>query len=403
MLRKSIAVVFCAVSVSCVAANDSPSSTGSRTQAIVTNNKLTANKLTANKLTANKLTANKLTANRLADGTLSFNSAAGDGIESTADGREVLQYLSTCSLAEQDILTVTYDGVTYQYPGLLGLAPEWTTRALTESEKQMVSACLFAHVNAYGVSVPISVRAYGVLSAEMAEMSAYRVYEGSFFGMGFVSEGEAIKWYSCQGDDAEVALELSSDRALRACTDSTGECEIESLGRCRDVCDTRTPDHGWSGCWAYGVRYAQTISTYLRSDMAGVAVCGTLQSCGLESEPLGAAAILDCSGALGCDATCDGGVCAIDGTMAVTLGASVATSAVADVSCHAAGTCVVECQPGSRCEIDGKDADSAFTECHGDASCLLDCTGTAACGFLYCATGAVSCEGDILVCNRACP
>src|SRR5690606_28611369 len=99
-------------------------------------------------------------------------------LEASEEGRDLLSYVARCALPEGDALVAEHGGVTYEFPGLLDLAPAWEDRALTAGEARQVSACLIAHVNAYGVSVPISLRSAGVLDATAEEMSEFPVYEG---------------------------------------------------------------------------------------------------------------------------------------------------------------------------------------------------------------------------------
>src|SRR3569623_2339984 len=70
-----------------------------------------------------------------------------------------MQYVVKC--AKPAGVTVTWtDPAThtvYSWPGGLGLAPTWSNRAMTVAEQQVLSACMAAHANKYGVHVPIAV------------------------------------------------------------------------------------------------------------------------------------------------------------------------------------------------------------------------------------------------------
>jgi hypothetical protein len=428
----------------------------------------------SNRLALNRLALNRLALNRLALNRLALNQLSGMrwGLPSTTEllatesGREVLKYVVQCAIEFGDTMVGTVNGVTYEFPGLLGLAPRWKHRSLSQSEQRLVSACLLAHVNAFGVPVSISVRARNALYATAEERRDYPVYEGTFFGQ--LMEGDMTHAYSCQGSEEEIASAHSEDRALRACTDGNESCGIISVGRCRDVCTTRTEDVGWSDCWADGRLYRSTISVYLFADNAyGLNRSCTGPGCNLQTGQ-GAAAILDCNGARDCDATCtDGATCTIDaaGSRHVDVGISGAHAAEIDcfdgedcaVECSNGSSCDVECQRGedcgvtckggARCEVDCYRSEDCAVECSdgatcnvqcgggwgrtcdqiqcrsgatcnlecrdaGDcrgarceagAACLLECRNGWSCGFGYCPGGATQCGNGVVVCGRACP
>ena len=113
----------------------------------------------------NALSYNRLSYNRLSYNRLSYNPLAGPDLEETEDGRELLSYVVRCALGPDEGLVASDDGNQFDMPGALGLAPEWKNRPLDDDERYLISACLLAHVNAYGVSVPISVRAVDSLEA----------------------------------------------------------------------------------------------------------------------------------------------------------------------------------------------------------------------------------------------
>src|SRR5512133_1199414 len=105
----------------CVGTDDT-SNTG---QSVVAMNKLSANKLSANKLSANKLSANKLSANKLSANKLSANLASAGDLLATPDGREVFGFIISCALPADLTLVADIQGVHYEFPGELGLAPRW--------------------------------------------------------------------------------------------------------------------------------------------------------------------------------------------------------------------------------------------------------------------------------------
>jgi hypothetical protein len=390
---------------------------------ILGENQLGFNRLALNRLALNRLALNRLALNRLTEDRLQINGS--DDLVQTEEGRELLRYVAQCALSEGDILVGRYQGTEYEFPGLLGLAPAWEGEPLTPGSQRILSACLLAHVNAFGVSVPISVRASGLLPTTPVEREQYSVYEGTFFGQVF--EGDEIKTYSCQGSAATAAMEHSEHRAQRVCTDDSGECGIESVGRCRDVCEQRREDEGWVNCRAHGVLYPETISVYLfADDPDGMNQHCTSDDCRLDN-PQGSAAILDCAGMDGCDTDCNSdSTCSIDGAMTNNFQASVGAARFTEIDCYGNNNCQVDCREGASCEVDCMNNNNCQVDCSRDASCEIRCGGPSGnncddiqcrrgascaihcggvdnCGFSECHAGAISCPGDIIVCGRPCP
>lgn len=231
----------------------------------------TANRLSLNGLSANRLSLNRLSANRLSANGLSLNAVESGGLEESEEGRELLAYVVKCALEDGQVLTVSVDGQSYEFHGLVGLAPRWRRRALRRDERDAVSGCLLAHVNAYGVSVPISIRWVGEITAP-EEASRFSFHEGAFFGNVF-SRKQTL--YACAGDSAPDyyggAPDLDfGDRLLRACSDPSREgdtfCGFEYAGRCSRVC-ARREDNDYGRCYESaaqrGVSYALAVNTWL--------------------------------------------------------------------------------------------------------------------------------------------
>ncbi|WP_428263413.1 hypothetical protein [Haliangium sp.] len=373
------------------------------------------NRLVFNRLVFNRLVFNRLVFNRLVFNRLVFNSL--DGLETTPEGRELLTYVARCALREGDTLVAVDDGVEYQFPGLLALAPAWEQRALTAAEADRVSACLIAHVNAFGESVEMSLRIAGFVAASADEAYTFPIYEAGFFGDVFL--GEELTTYACLGDDAEVAMALAPDRVRRVCADPDSPCEVEAVGYCRDVCDTYDPGYGWRGCLGGGVRHEQVVNTFLRYAPGICRQSCRDDSCRLRCErrrarrgrhPRACArdSVLDCGDVPGatCTARCRGGACLLDGASAARFSTSASAGAAAAIDCTGADTCEATCDgPATSCTIDCTGAGHCRDEvvCLAGASCLLDCTDAGACGFDICEGEIRECPGDVLVCGRDCP
>ncbi len=173
-------------------------------QSVVSQNRLSSNRLSSNRLSSNRLASNRLASNQLSSSRFSLGDR--DLIE-TDDGREVLSYIVSCAMPEGITLAGTdSQGNQYEFVGQLGLAPEWLERPLNQAEKGWVSACLFARVNAYGVSVQISLRGpSSALTVAPDEQASWTLQEGAFYGNYFTAPDQPINWNACRGKDAEQA------------------------------------------------------------------------------------------------------------------------------------------------------------------------------------------------------
>jgi hypothetical protein len=111
---------------------------------------------------------------------------------------------------------------------------------LTRSgEQKLVSACLAARTNYFGISVHISLR--GAADAledntTAAELAAYPYVEGAFWGNLFTSSPAL---YSCY-DPANVAHSRADDRCCATGSLEDGQVEpcgmIALTGSCEDAC-----------------------------------------------------------------------------------------------------------------------------------------------------------------------
>jgi len=144
---------------------------------------------------------------------------ADPALAATEQSRKILKYLASCALTADTVLEDTADGRHYEWPGGLGLAPQWHRRALTEDEERWVSACLLARTNYFGVRVLLSMRtrfandAPGLVVDE-EEARAYPVEEATFFGNLFREQGAA---YVCgDNDSAERKARIAAHRRVCA-------------------------------------------------------------------------------------------------------------------------------------------------------------------------------------------
>jgi GLTT repeat (6 copies) len=208
----------------------------------LTANGLTANGLTANGLTANGLTANGLTANGLTANGLTANGLTANGLTSsamTASGltagamtdplsRELMKYIVSCALSDQQSLSLTIAGTAYTFPGSIGLAPQWGAAhgSCDESCQRWVSACVIARVDAAGIDREISIRGPNLaLLPSWSELSQYTQREATYFGNIFIP-----------GEPRFLCLSPGQTEDERACGPSLADCPMTVLGSCARDC-----------------------------------------------------------------------------------------------------------------------------------------------------------------------
>ncbi|WP_428267154.1 hypothetical protein [Haliangium sp.] len=347
---------------------------------------------------------------------LELNYDGADGLEQTPEGRELIQYLVRCALPEGENLQFEVDGELYVYPGVFGLAGVWEERGLNDQEQRWVSACLLAHVNAYGESVAISVRSPTMSLASQDEIDDWKVYEASYFGNVFVDdvadELDETERYGCQGQRPEIAMLNAPTRSLRVCSDPVdgtdiSECDMVTRRRCRDVCSDYVSGYGWQSCTAPdGTVYEEVLSVWILDDDSDQAnaTCAPGESCAFDLAGVdkvgnltlrdGDAVAATCSDAASCNADCTG---AQDCTVAC-LGGSYC-----EFDCKDTGACHADCVAGSDCETSCLGTGACTMACSGGSSCLLDCRGAGGCQIDLCEGTLTDCGNGIKACNRACP
>jgi len=277
-----------------------------------------------NRLTMNGLSSNRLTMNGLSSGRLSLNGSALVNTNLLHDelGRELLTYVARCALGPNQTLVGTHQGVSYTFSGLLGLASSWLHMPLSSvAQQRWVSACLLAHVNGYGVEVPISLGgAHAALHATETEKATFTVQETAFFGNVFAvypgeddeeddeddeedddeedesdldndddedSAGGAaastpLRFYACGGENLRAQCTGGGAlRPQRSCAQSAS-CSLVFPGVCKaptgqsgNACKSTSPSGGFTDChptlsnasgqWASNSqKYEEIITVYLR-------------------------------------------------------------------------------------------------------------------------------------------
>ncbi|MCY1047752.1 hypothetical protein OV208_41025 [Corallococcus sp. bb12-1] len=253
--------------------------------------------LSYNSLSYNGLSFNGLSFNGLSFNGLSFNGLASAEFaawfeEDPVLADEVMHYVIRCAVPEGEARTFT-DGRTearHTWTGSLGLAPTWAGgKPATVAEQQLISACLAAHANPFGVSVPISVQGRNgagvTIPSTPAELAEFSRPESCFFGNLFKGEGVYAGSQNPPLDGTQ-----STTRAC-AVVDGSGmprrNCApLVYVGSCAASC---TPD-GTSGlsflnCAVGGVTYKPLTTRVRDADLAvcGDGTCQVTEACGASS------------------------------------------------------------------------------------------------------------------------
>lgn len=127
------------------------------------------------------------------------------------EGRQLLSYIGGCALPAGESATIVgTGGAAVPVSGRLGFAPGWREAPLDPSDGRWVSACVLAHVNAFSLPVPISLRAAELGEPEGDEALEYDVQEAAFYGDLFA--GGTPQMNACFG--WHVAAELGYDGSL---------------------------------------------------------------------------------------------------------------------------------------------------------------------------------------------
>ena len=252
----------------------------------------------------NGLATNGLATNGLATNGLATNGLATNGLQSESfsswfsadlEQRNVLmRYLVGCALRQDEVRTYTDPdtGETYTWYGKLGLAPRWSSgEPATEVEEQVISACLAAHANPYGVKVDFSILGRTAEGKEIPytaeEMVDYSIPEACFFGNLFREEG----LYA--GND-HMQLDASQS-TVRGCGLSSVEsgtnpvCPvIARVGTCNpSLCERDPSGMYYTQCTYNGVSYrpVTTRIQYASLYTCGDGICQVSEKCGEGGTP----------------------------------------------------------------------------------------------------------------------
>jgi hypothetical protein len=234
---------------------------GAQEQQVAMANGLSLNGLSLNGLSLNGLSLNGLSLNGLS--ALEFRTWFDSDPELYAG---TMQYMVYCAVPEGQTRSYTslVMGQTYTWGGHLGLAPGWASGLpATEPEQQLVSACLAAHVNKFGVHVQISLLGQDGTGEPIAfsaqELADYSVREGCFFGNLFREEP-----VQAGNDGLTLAPGQSTTRvcALPGVGGSSQCSPMVYVGSCSTYCTRSGSNPYYDSCTYNGKRY-RPITTRL--------------------------------------------------------------------------------------------------------------------------------------------
>lgn len=277
----------------------------SHAQALSSHNGLSLNGLSLNGLSLNGLSLNGLSLNGLS--TRDF----ADWFQQDAErGDQVMRYLIHCAVPAGEVRLYTDPGTgeAYVWTGGLGLAPDWAGGAsATEAEQQVVTACLAAHTNKYGVHVPISVLGQDARGRSIAvtpeEQKQFTWKESCFFGNVFnggrlyvgrdhnrlsrhQSTSRACSVFSGRLDtpeDDDDTANTDTGETAGDIEDTRRHCTpLVYVGRCDRYCTLDRSKTFYASCTYGGVTY-RPLTTHLRhTDVAqcGDGICQPSESCG---------------------------------------------------------------------------------------------------------------------------
>jgi hypothetical protein len=238
--------------------------------------------------------------NGLAFNGLAFNGLAFNGLSTSsfnawfdsnpALAEQVMRYVVTCAVPQGQSRSYTRPstGITYTWTGSLGLAPAWANGTpATLAEQQIVSACLAAHANKYGVSVPISVMGRTATGTAIPiapdETGVFQVREGCFFGNLFNNEGLFVGSFGTSLDVRESSARSCAFTSAASNMTPREPCApLAFAGNCEQLCTYDPMGLFFASCTVNGRSY-RPITTRMRAQdvySCGDGLCQLTEKCG---------------------------------------------------------------------------------------------------------------------------
>lgn len=270
-----------------VVAEESPE-LARQSQRIEEFNGLSLNGLSANGLSVNGLSLNGLSLNGLSLYGLSTSVFTSWFEQAPSHSDMVMRYVVLCALPQGQALTYTQPQtqVTHTWYGRLGLAPVWASgQPPTLVEQQLISACLAAHANKYGVSVPISVlgedSAGQPIPFTEQELHEYSRKDACFFGNVFTDEGlffgtDGGRLHDNESCTRACALTSDDPAQMSACA------PMVYVGKCKELCEKVEGEKFYESCTLNGVTYRALTTRVRKEDIydCGDGICQITEACG---------------------------------------------------------------------------------------------------------------------------
>jgi hypothetical protein len=249
---------------------------GNTSRSVVVDNGLVLNGLSLNGLSLNGLSLNGLSLNGLSTDAFKNWFNADPTLRN-----EIMKYVVACGVPSGESRSYTNQGTTYTWQGSLGLAPSWASgNAATTVEEQVVSACMAAHANKFGIHVTISMLglngAGNAIPSTSQELTEHGVREACFFGNLFNGSTGTFS--------ANDGLSLASNESTaRVCGLSGSQCSpLVYVGSCSQYCTLDATNTFYTSCSYNGVTY-RPITTRMKAQdihVCGDGVCQATESSG---------------------------------------------------------------------------------------------------------------------------
>ncbi len=278
-----------------------PASVAFKTSGLTTTNGIASNGIASNGIASNGIASNGIASNGIASNGIASNGmdtnglAPGVGTNGLAENGlvdasfetsefeswfakdptysdMVMTYVVRCAVAEGQALSFTTGAASHSWSGTFGLAPQWAAgRPIPQAERELVSACLAAHVNGFGQHVSISVRGYRAdgqpIPVTGDEAASYTFREACYFGDLFDGSGTFM---ALEPDSLDATV--STPRGCAAELGVETHCPpMAYAGSCADLCQAGPDGVTWSRCTVNDVTY-RPVRVFLSA--ASVNRCG---------------------------------------------------------------------------------------------------------------------------------
>jgi len=271
---------------------DTDIETSASDEALTSTNGLSLNGLSLNGMSLNGLSLNGTSLNGLSLNGLDLGLATTqfsswfqtDPVNNAAQ----VSYIVKCAKPTGQTMTWKNPatGVSYTWPGELGLAPLWTNRAMTTTEQQVMSACMVAHANKFGVHVPIAVEgitAAGTMIPQAAgELTTYSVREAGWFGNTATGEGifvclDHTAWTASVSSARACAIDMQPPNTVSAVCPP-----ITFTGPCGPICTPDATKTYYTSCKWNNKTYVPLVTRMQPSSVytCGDGVCQISEHCG---------------------------------------------------------------------------------------------------------------------------